>query len=224
MRTLIIEDEVNIANFIKRGLKEEKFVVDTTGTAEEGLYLAKENVYDIILLDIMLPDKDGFAVCKILRDKKINTPILMLTARNDVHDRISGLNAGADDYLSKPFAFGELLARVRALLRRGRTQQTDILKVGDLELNMLTHEVVRNKKPVILSNKEYMLLQYFMVHANQLVTRKMISEHVWSEEFNEFTNVIDVYVKYLRNKIDVGKRKQLIHTIRGAGYILKVAK
>lgn len=221
MRVLVIEDESQIASFIKRGLKEEKFVVDIASNGEDGLHLAKENPYDVVLLDVMLPDMDGFTICKELRSKKVVTPIIMLTARNAVHDRITGLNGGADDYLSKPFAFAELLARIRALLRRQRTEKNDVLKVDDLELNMMTHEVRRGKKPIILNNKEYTLLQYLMLHANQVVSRTMISEHVWNEEFNNFTNVIDVYIKYLRNKIDKGPGKKLIHTIRGAGYILK---
>lgn len=221
MRILVIEDEKKIASFIRRGLKEEKFTVDIAYTGEEGLYLAEMNPYNLILLDIKLPDKDGFAICKELRNKKISTPILMLTARGAVHDRVTGLNAGADDYLSKPFAFGELLARIHALLRRERADKNNTLKVADLKLDMLSHEVQRGQKTIVLSNKEYTLLQYLMLHANQVVTRTMIAEHVWNEEFDSFTNVIDVYVKYLRNKIDTPPKKKLIHTVHGAGYMLK---
>lgn len=221
MRILVIEDEKRIAGFIQRGLKEEKFVVDVANTGEEGLFLAGINPYDLILLDIMLPDKDGILICKELRKNKINAPILMLTARNAVHDRISGLNSGADDYLSKPFAFAELVARIRALLRRQMPEKQSVLTIADLELNMLTQEVRRAQKEIPLTHKEYTLLQYLMLHTNQVVSRTMISEHVWNETFNNFTNVIDVYIKYLRNKIDKGHKKKLLHTIRGSGYILK---
>jgi len=221
MRILIIEDEEKIVSFIKRGLKEEKFVVDSALTGEEGIYLAEVNPYDLIILDIGLPDKDGTRVCKELRDKKIATPILMLTARNAVHDRITGLNMGADDYLSKPFAFAELVARIRALLRRQDKEKVTVLKIDDLQLNMLSQEVHRGKKLINLSTKEFTLLQYMMRHANQVVTRTMISEHVWEEDSKNYSNVIDVYVKYLRNKIDKGYKRKLIHTIRGSGYILK---
>ena len=189
---------------------------------EDGLFLAEINPYDLIILDLMLPPvKDGLSVCKELRNKKVNTPILILTARNAVHDKVSVLDAGADDYLTKPFAFDELLARVRALLRRQRPQKTTLVKVSDLELNQLTHEVNRAGKPITLTSKEYNLLEYLMLNANQIVTSTMISEHVWKEDFDSFTNVIDVYIKYLRNKIDKGHKKSLIHTIRGTGYIVK---
>lgn len=221
MRILLIEDEKRISNFITRGLKEKKFVVDTAFDGEEGLYLAENCPYDCILLDIMLPKKDGFEICKELRRKKINTPILMLTARHAVKDRINGLNTGADDYLSKPFAFAELLARIRALTRRHLDEKTNVLTVADLELNTLNQEVRRGEKKVSLTAKEYMLLQYLMMHANQIVTRTMISEHVWEEEFNSFSNIIDVHMTHLRKKVDGGSKKRLIHTVRGSGYILK---
>ncbi len=221
MRILIVEDEQRIANFIKRGLKEKQYVVDLAPDGEEGLYLAESNPYDLILLDLMLPKKDGMTICRELRQKKIKTPILMLTARDAVRDRIHGLDAGADDYLSKPFAFGELLARIRALLRRQRPAANDILQVADLELNQLNHEVRRNSKRIELTSKEYALLEYLMLNANQIVTRTMISEHVWNEDFDSFTNVIDVHMANLRRKIDKDFKKELIHTKRGSGYILK---
>jgi heavy metal response regulator len=224
MRILVIEDEKKIASFIQRGLKEEHYVVDVAYEGEEGLYLADINPYDLIILDIMLPKKDGVAVCRELRKKKNAIPILMLTARNNVKDKVSGLNAGADDYLTKPFAFDEFLARVRALLRRGKEDKAGMIVVGDLELNQLTHEVKRGSKPIPLTSKEYALLEYLMLHANQVVTRTMISEHVWHEDFNSFTNVIDVYIKYLRNKVDKGFSAKLIRTIRGVGYTLKKTK
>lgn len=221
MRILLIEDETKIASFIKRGLKEAKFVVDVAKDGEEGLFLAEINPYDLVLLDIMLPKKNGIVVCKELREKKIDTPVLMLTARHAVQDRIAGLNAGADDYLSKPFAFGELLARVRALLRRQRIEKTDVRRVADLELNLLNHEVKRGSKNISLTTKEFAILEYMMLHANQLVTRTMISEHVWEENYQGMSNVIDVHIQSLRRKVDDGFAKKLIHTVRGTGYILK---
>lgn len=224
MRILLIEDEKKIASFIGRGLKEMHYAVDLAHNAEEGLYLTDINPYDLIILDVMLPDKNGIAVCKELRGKRNNTPILMLTARNRVQDKVFGLDAGADDYLTKPFVFNELLARVRALLRRQGQEKTTILKMDDLELNQLTHEVKRSGQGISLTSKEYALLEYLMLNANHVVTRTMISEHVWQEDFDSFTNVIDVYIQHLRNKIDKDSKKKLIHTIRGSGYVLKSEK
>lgn len=221
MRLLVIEDEKKIASFVERGLKEEHYAVDVAYDGEEGLFLAQTNPYDLIVLDIMLPKKDGISLCKELRDKKIDAPILMLTAKDKIEDKVSGLDAGADDYLTKPFAFEEFLARIKALLRRKRVDKSTILKVADLELDQLSHKVRRAGKGIILTSREYALLEYLMLHANQVVTRTMISEHVWNEDFDSFTNVIDVYVNYLRNKIDKDFKKQLIHTIRGTGYIIK---
>lgn len=221
MRILLIEDERKIASFIERGLKEEHYVVDVAYNGENGLFLAEVNTYDLILLDIMLPGKDGISVCKELRNKKINTPILMLTAKDRVGDKVSGLDSGADDYLTKPFVFEELLARVRALLRRKKEDKITVLKIADLELDQLKHKVTRAGKEIVLTSKEYALLEYFMLNAHQTITRTMISEHVWNEDFDSFTNVIDVYINYLRNKVDKGFSKQLIHSIRGVGYILK---
>ena len=221
MRILLVEDELKIANFIERGLKEEHYAVDVAYKGEDALYLADINPYDLIILDLMLPDKDGFSICKEIRDKHMDTPILILTAKDDLKDKIRGLDQGADDYLTKPFAFEELLARVRALLRRKRADKTTILKVADLELDQLTHNVKRAGKEITLTGKEYGLLEYLMLHANHVVTRTMISEHVWDEDFDSFTNITDVYINYLRNKIDKGFDKPLIHTLRGVGYILK---
>ncbi len=183
--------------------------------------MAEVNSYDLMIFDIMLPKKDGMSLCRELRKKKINTPILMLTARNAVRDKVSGLNSGADDYLTKPFAFEELLARVKVLLRRPQTRKDAILKVGDLELNQLNHDVKRAGKTVTLTSKEYGLLEYLMLNSDQVVTRTMISEHVWNEDFHSMTNVIDVHIKYLRNKIDQGFKKKMIRTMRGSGYILE---
>lgn len=220
MRILVIEDEKKIASFIQRGLKEEKFVVDVSYDGEDGMYKADINEYDLIVLDIMLPKKDGIYVCRELRKKGNETPILMLTARDAIGDKVQGLDVGADDYLTKPFAFEEFLARTRSLLRRNKTGKTTHLKIADLELDQVKHKAKRAGKEINLTSKEYALLEYFMLHAEQIVTRTMISEHVWNEDFDSFTNVIDVYVRYLRNKIDKGFKKSLLHTIRGTGYIL----
>ena len=224
MRILVVDDEKKIVSFIQRGLKENHYVVDVAYDADTALETAEINPYDLIILDIMLDGKDGIAVCQQLRKNKVNTPVLMLTARDSVRDKVRGLDAGADDYLTKPFAFDELLARVRALLRRESTEKINVLKVGDLELNQLTREVKRNSQVVTLTAKEYSLLEYFMLNANQVITRTMISEHVWKEDFDSFTNVIDVYVKHLRNKIDKGFTLSLIKTVRGVGYVMKKSK
>ena len=221
MRILVVDDERKVASFIQRGLKEKHYVVDVAHEADNAMMLAEINPYDLIILDILMPGKDGITICRELRKNKISTPVLMLTARNAVRDKVRGLDVGADDYLTKPFEFEELLARVRALLRREVKDKDSLLKVADLELNQLTREVKRQGKPITLTSKEYSLLEYFMLNANHVITRTMISEHVWEEDFDSFTNVIDVYVKHLRDKIDKGFSKNLIHTIRGAGYSLK---
>lgn len=221
MRLLAVEDDKKIATFIKRGLKEEGFAVDVAYDGEEGDFLAATNDYDLILLDVMLPKMDGIALCKKFRKNNITTPIMMLTAKDDVKDRVNGLDSGADDYLTKPFAFEELLARVRAHLRKKDAQAPSCYQVDDLTLNLLTHKVYRADKEIILTAKEYMLLKFLMHHAGTTVTRTMISEHVWDVHFDVSTNIIDVYVNYLRSKIDNGHEKKLIHTVRGYGYVLK---
>lgn len=221
MRILLVEDEKNMASFIKRGLEEDHYVVDVALDGEKALFLAETNPYDLIILDIMLPDTNGFAVCKDLRAKKIDTFILMLTARDDVEDKVSGLNIGADDYLSKPFDFDELLARIGALLRRNRLDKNPLITVDDLELNQITHKVTRAKREIRLTSKEYSLLEYLMLHAGQVVTRTAITEHVWNEDFHSFTNVVDVFINRLRNKVDRDFKKKLIHSLRGTGYMIK---
>jgi len=221
MRILVIEDEKKITDFIKRGLKEEGYAVDVAYDGQEGEFLAKTNEYDLILLDLMLPKVDGLSVCKNLRASGILTPIIMLTAKSAVEDRVEGLDAGADDYLMKPFAFEELLARIRAVLRKKNTKVTNVIQVDDLTLDLVTHDVTRSGKHIELTAKEYALLEYLMRNTGSVVTRTMISEHVWDIDFDTFTNVIDVYINYLRNKIDSGFEKKLIQTIRGRGYILK---
>ncbi|MGE5196936.1 MAG: response regulator [Deltaproteobacteria bacterium] len=221
MKILLVEDEKKIANFIERGLKEEHYVVDVAPEGEKGLFLAEINEYDLIILDLMLPGKDGISICRELRIKKIDAPILMLTAKDSISDKVAGLNVGADDYLTKPFAFDEFLARVNALMRRRKSCKTNVIKVADLELDQLTHKAKRAGKEIIFTSKEYALLEYLMVNSGKVVTRTMISEHVWNEDSDNFTNTIDVHINYLRNKIDKEFRNKLIHTIRGTGYIIK---
>ncbi len=221
MRILVVEDEKKIASFIERGLKEQHYIVDVAHEGEKGSFLADINPYDLIILDIMLPNMDGLTICKEIRKKNKEVPILMLTAKDAVKDKVRGLQGGADDYLTKPFAFEELLARVGVLLRRKSIDKTACLKIADLELDQIKHGVKRADKEIALTSKEYALLEYLMRHANQVVTRTMISEHVWNEDFDSFSNVVDVYINHLRGKIDKGHKKQLIHSIRGTGYTLK---
>ena len=221
MRILVVEDEKKVSSFIKRGLEEEKYEVDTAGDGDDGLKMALGKPYDLIVLDWMLPKKDGLAVVKELRERKTMTPVLMLTAKDSLEDIIAGLDSGSDDYLTKPFAFAELLARVRALLRRSEMDKGAELRFDDLRLDPVSHKVWRKDKEIDLTAKEYGLLEYFMRNANQVLTRTMIADHVWDYTFDTFTNIIDVYVNYLRKKIDRDADKKLIHTVRGVGYIFK---
>ncbi|MBI5057438.1 MAG: response regulator transcription factor [Nitrospirae bacterium] len=221
MRILVVEDEKKIADFIKRGLKEEGYSVDIASDGEEGHFRATTEKYDMVILDLMLPKIDGISLCRKLREEKILTPILILTARDTVKDKVQGLDSGADDYLTKPFAFEELLARIRALLRKRDSYETTKLQTGDLVLDLLNHKVTRSGEEIELTVKEYALLEYLMRNAGTVVTRTMISEHVWDVNFDTYTNVIDVYINYLRNKIDKGHKNKLIQTLRGRGYILK---
>jgi len=221
MRILVIEDEVKIAQFIKRGLQEEGYAVDVANDGEEGHFLLSSNDYDAIILDLMMPKLDGLTLCRELRKEGNQTPIIMLTAKDTVKDKVKGLDSGADDYLPKPFAFEELLARVRVLLRKKDNRVQTQLKVEDLSLDLLTHKVTRAEREIDLTVKEYALLEYLMRNAGNIVTRTMISEHVWDINFDTFTNVIDVYINYLRNKIDSGFTDKMIHTVRGKGYLLK---
>ena len=223
MRILVVEDEKKVADFIRRGLKEEGYAVDVADNGEEGLFLAQTNPYDLILLDLMLPKLDGLALCRKLRQEKDVTPVIMLTAKDEVKDKVKGLDAGADDYLTKPFSFEELLARIRAILRKGSRRQQTSLQVADITLDLLSHTVTRAGKEIELTSKEFSLLEYFMRNCGSVVTRTMISEHVWDLNFDTFTNVIDVYVTYLRKKIDPGRRASLIQTVRGRGYVMKDA-
>jgi heavy metal response regulator len=221
MRILVVEDEKKVAEFIKKGLEEEHYAVDTAYDGETGLYLAEVNEYDLVVLDLMIPKLDGWEVLKRIRKNKNKVPILVLTARDTVEDIVRGLDSGCDDYLTKPFAFAEFLARVRALLRREKTDKEPVLIVGDLTLSLVTHRVTRKDKEIELTSKEYALLEYMMRNPNKVLTRSMISEHVWDYHFDSMTNVIDVYVNYLRKKIDKDFENRLIHTIRGVGYMMK---
>ena len=221
MKILIVEDEKKVANFIKKGLQEEGYVVDMAHNGEDGLTLATESVYDVIILDIYLPKLDGLAVLRMLREEKVTTPVLLLTVRATIEDKVLGLDSGADDYLTKPFAFRELLARVRALLRRRTDTDAAVLQVADLVLDPVGRTVTRGKGRIELSLKEFSLLEYFMRNAGRVLTRTMIIDHVWNYDFDNETNVVDVYVNYLRRKIDAGHEPKLIHTVRGVGYVMK---
>ncbi|MCP4648476.1 MAG: response regulator transcription factor [PVC group bacterium] len=221
MRILLVEDEKKIARFIERGLRANRYVVDIAYTGENGMELAEINPYDLIILDIMLPGKDGITICQELREYKVDAPILMLTAKSAVAEKVLALQSGADDYLVKPFSFEEFLARVAALLRRQRREKTSFLQIGDLVLDQVSHKVFKADKEIVLTPKEYSLLEYMMLNVDQVVTRVMISEHVWNEDFDSISNLIDVFIKHLRNKIDPTRDKQLIQTIRGVGYVLK---
>jgi heavy metal response regulator len=221
MRVLVVEDEKKVASFLKRGLEEEHYAVDLAYDGEEALDMVEVYDYDLVLLDIMLPRIDGMTVLRQIREKENLVPILMLTAKDSVENIVEGLDAGCDDYLTKPFAFGELLARVRALLRRDREAKASVLEIADLRLSLPTHEATRGEKKIDLTAKEYALLEYFMRNPNRVLTRTMISEHVWDYHFDTDTNVIDVYVNFLRKKIDRDFNVKLVHTIRGVGYMMK---
>ncbi len=221
MRILVIEDEKKVADFIGNGLEEEGYAVDMAHDGDQGYFLAATNEYDVILLDLMLPKMDGISLCTQLRCDNIRTPILMLTAKDEIKDKVKGLDAGADDYLTKPFAFEELLARIRVMLRKKYLHQGLKIQVDNLVLDTVIHTVTRGNNTIDLSVKEYALIEYLMRNAGTVVTRTMIAEHVWDINFDTFTNVIDVYISYLRNKIDKGQKTKLIHTVRGRGYVLK---
>jgi heavy metal response regulator len=221
MRVLIVEDEKKMAATLTRGLEEEGYVVDCAADGEEGLYLGTETLYDIIILDIRLPLRDGIDVCRELRRRGVKCPILMLTARDTVDVKVKALDSGADDYLTKPFAFAELLARLRALQRRSKYEPDLRLQVGDLILDPLTRRVTRAGREITLTPKEYALLECLMRHPNQVLSRTLLAESAWGETYDALTNVIDVYINYLRNKIDRGFEPKLIHTVRGMGYVMR---
>jgi len=222
MRVLVVEDSRRLAGIVRRGLLEEGYAVDNAYDGEEAEYMAETTPFDLIVLDIMLPKKDGLAICRDLRTKGVNTPILMLTAKDSVEDRVTGLDCGADDYLVKPFAFSELLARLRALLRREVLPRVQKFQVGDLTLDPQSREVWRDGVRLELTAKEYAILEYFMRRPNAVVTRTMLGESVWDYEFDGLSNIIDVYIRRLRQKVDRDGQPSLIQTVRGAGYRLRV--
>ncbi|MEL7561567.1 response regulator transcription factor [Dehalogenimonas sp. 4OHTPN] len=218
VRILVVEDERRLAQIIKRGLEEAGYAVDNAFDGIEGQALAESTSYDLIILDVMLPKQDGVQTCRELRNRKIAAPVLMLTARDAIEDRVAGLDAGADDYMIKPFAFSELLARVRALLRRGVPLSTSKLTAADLELDTATRTAVRCGRKIELTSREYAILEYLMRHPGVLITRTMLEERIWDYQSDRLSNVIDVYIKKLRNKIDQPGQPSLIKTVRGAGY------
>jgi two-component system copper resistance phosphate regulon response regulator CusR len=221
MRILVVEDEKKAASFIKKGLEEEGYAVDVAADGEEGLSMALARVHDLIILDIRLPKMDGLRVLQALRQDHVAAPVLLLTVRAAIEDKVLGLDAGADDYLTKPFAFQELVARVRALLRRRAEAEPTVLRIDDLTLDPARRTVTRGGEEIDLTPREFALLDYFMRNPGRVLTRTMIAEHVWDYSFDTSTNVIDVYVNYLRRKIDAGRASKLLHTVRGVGYVLK---
>lgn len=221
MRILVVEDEVKVANFIKKGLEEEGYAVDLAADGQEGLLLASDGVHNLIVLDINLPKLDGLEVLRELRQQKVKTPVLLLTVRATIEDKVLGLDTGADDYLTKPFPFQEFLARVRALLRRRAEAEPVLLQVADLTLDPARRLVRRGSDKIELSTKEFALLDFFMRHPGRVLTRTMIAEHVWDYDFDTETNIIDVYVNHLRKKIDADRYPKLIHTVRGVGYVMQ---
>ena len=221
MRVLVVEDEVKMAGLLKRALEEEGYAVDVASDGREALWLGTENPYDAIVLDVMLPELDGFAVCRGLREAGRWSPVLMLTARDGVSDRVAGLDAGADDYLTKPFSLAELLARIRALVRRGAVERPAILRAGDLTLDPASKAVARDATAIELNAKEFALLEYLMRHPGEVLARTRLIEHVWDFAYEGDSNVVDVYVRYVRNKVDRPFRRDSIETVRGVGYRLR---
>ena len=221
MRILVVEDEKKVASFIQRGLEGEGFSVDVAYDGESGVEMGSQSSFDLILMDVMLPKMDGLQAIKALREKGVESPVLCLTAKDTVEDIVDGLDSGSDDYLTKPFAFAELLARVRALVRRGTQERGAEITYADLRLDPVAHKVWRSDSEIDLTAKEYALLEFFMRNPETTLTRTMIAEHVWDYTFDSFTNIIDVYVNYLRKKVDRDYTNKLIHTVRGIGYVLK---
>ena len=220
MRVLLVEDEDKVARVVARALQEERLAVDVARNGPEGLELAVSNPYDLVVLDLMLPALDGTELIRRLRRSNTEVPVLVLTARDAVSDKIRNFEAGADDYLTKPFAFAELVVRVKALLRRGPVPRSNVLRVADLELDRITHQVKRAGVGVKLTAKEYALLEYLALHAGRVLSRTMIIEHVWDQSFEALTNIVDVYIRQLRTKIDEPHARKLIRTVRSVGYSL----
>jgi DNA-binding response OmpR family regulator len=221
MRILLVEDEIKVASFIKKGLEEEGYAVDHAADGLTGRDMALDRVHDLLILDINLPGQDGLTLLRGLRGRQVTTPVLLLTVRATIEDRVIGLDTGADDYLPKPFSFQELLARVRALLRRRAEAELPVLRVADLSLDPASRLVLRREEVIELTAKEFALLEYFMRNRGRVLTRAMIAEHVWDYDFDSTTNVIDVYVNHLRKKIEAGREPKLLQTVRGVGYVLK---
>jgi len=221
MRVLVIEDEQKMADLIKRGLEEEGMEVDTAYDGDAGLEAGKSAMHDLIILDLGLPGRDGLEISREMRAEGVKTPILILTAQDSTEMKVKGLDSGADDYLTKPFAFAEMLARIRALQRRTQSEDSTRLQIGDLSLNLINRKVSRASVEVQLTGKEFALLEFFMRHPDEILSRETLSEKVWEETFDTLTNVIDVYINYLRNKIDRQFEPKLIHTVRGVGYMFK---
>jgi two-component system copper resistance phosphate regulon response regulator CusR len=221
MRILIVEDQPKIAAFLRKGLAENGFVVDVAAQGDDGLHLARTVSYDVVVLDVMLPNVDGWSILKALRQEGRQTPVLYLTARDSVNDRVKGLELGADDYLIKPFAFSELLARVRSILRRGPSRQTETIRVADLEVDAVGHRAVRAGQRLDLTPKEFALLSLLIRRAGDVLSRTLIAEQVWDMNFDSDTNVVDVHIRHLRSKVDDRFDRKLIHTVRGVGYVLE---
>ncbi len=221
MRILLVEDEKSLSDIIKKGLEEEGYAVDIAYTGNDGLFMAENYPLDIIILDIMLPGMDGITILKKIRSKEIHTPVLILTAKDTIDDKILGLDSGAEEYLTKPFSFEELLARIRVLLRKNTGFKSSVLKIDNLVIDMNSHKVQRGKKDIYLTAKEYALLEYMAINKNKVLNRTNITEHLYDFDFNLDSNVVDVFIARLRQKIDEGFNKKLILTVRGSGYILK---
>lgn len=223
MRVLIVEDDEQIASFVIKGLKQAGFAVDHVADGEDGLHMAEVNPYDVMIIDIMLPKRDGFSVIESLRSRGNTTPILVLSARGSLDDKLKGFQSGSDDYLTKPFSFSELLARLQALLRRStRGQRQNVLSVGDLQMDLLRRTVRRSNREIVLQPREFALLEYLMRNSGNVVSKTMILEHVWDYHFDPQTNVVDVLIHRLRNKIDKDFQTKLIHTVRSVGYVLQI--
>lgn len=221
MRILVVEDEKKVARFIQQALEEEHHSVDVAFDGERGMMMIESESYDLMILDVMLPKKNGLELTKAFRANRGTTPILMLTAKTATEDKVAGLDSGADDYLTKPFAVVELLARVRSLLRRGGTDKPTLLKIADLELDTVTHRAKRAGRSIDLTVKEYALLEYLLRNKDRVLSRSIIAEHIWDYHFDTGTNLIDVYINHLRNKVDAGFTKKLVHTVRGVGYVIR---